>query len=617
MANEKFSQFSIGNNLIVSDIVVGLRSGVNTKFTFPGTGINDASNNPMLAWSSPGASAVNYLAFSSANTGLNPSITSTGTDSDVAFTLATKGNGNINIAPAGTGLVTVRSSARFSNGSAIQTGSTNGDALLFQAFDSLGSVYLTLATLTAGNPPTLIINATSLTLTNPLPVTSGGTGTGTAFTKGSVVFAGTSGVYTQDNANLFWDDTNNRLGIGTAVPGTPLEVDGTATALAVQTAALLDITGDTILELSHNSTPVNHFKMTNTATLNSPIFQSVGGDTNIGLIFATKGTGAFNLQAGSTTPFAIVSGTSLQHSASFVFNSSSSSQTITFPDGNGTLAYTSGASGIVNSGTANQLAYYATSGTTVSGLATVNNGVVSTNSSGVPSVSTTLPSDLLVPSPHIGIILDTNSNGMFKLTPIGSAVNYFEFTNAATLNNPIIGVTGPDTNIGLKLLTKGTGSFTLQAASTTPFSIISGTSAQHTASFVFNSSSSSQTITFPDGSGTVSFVGDADFSWSTVAGTSQACAVDNGYVSGNASLTTFTLPAIAAVGQAIAVEGLGAGGWIMTANTGQTIKIGTSTTSSAGSLASTAASDNVYITCIVANTTWRVRSTNSNGLTPS
>lgn len=63
--------------------------------------------------------------------------------------------------------------------------------------------------------------------TSPLPVTDGGTGTSTAFTKGSVIFAGTAGTYSQDNAKFFWDDTNFRLGIGTAVPNTPLEVVGT------------------------------------------------------------------------------------------------------------------------------------------------------------------------------------------------------------------------------------------------------------------------------------------------------------------------------------------------------------------------------------------------------
>jgi hypothetical protein len=40
----------------------------------------------------------------------------------------------------------------------------------------------------------------------------------TSATAGSVLFAGASGVLQQDNANLFWDDANNRLGIGTASP---------------------------------------------------------------------------------------------------------------------------------------------------------------------------------------------------------------------------------------------------------------------------------------------------------------------------------------------------------------------------------------------------------------
>jgi hypothetical protein len=55
-------------------------------------------------------------------------------------------------------------------------------------------------------------------VTGTLGVGNGGTGTATAFTAGSVVFAGASGVYAQDNSNLFWDDTNNRLGIGTNSP---------------------------------------------------------------------------------------------------------------------------------------------------------------------------------------------------------------------------------------------------------------------------------------------------------------------------------------------------------------------------------------------------------------
>lgn len=61
----------------------------------------------------------------------------------------------------------------------------------------------------------------------PLAVANGGTGTTTTLTAGSVVFATTAGVYSQDNSNLFWDDTNNRLGLGTASPNATNDVNGT------------------------------------------------------------------------------------------------------------------------------------------------------------------------------------------------------------------------------------------------------------------------------------------------------------------------------------------------------------------------------------------------------
>jgi hypothetical protein len=81
----------------------------------------------------------------------------------------------------------------------------------------------------------VLTNATGLPLTSGvtgtlLPI-RGGTGTGTEFTSGSVVFAGTSGVYTQRNANFFWDNTNYRLGIGTATPAVALSVFATDSIL--------------------------------------------------------------------------------------------------------------------------------------------------------------------------------------------------------------------------------------------------------------------------------------------------------------------------------------------------------------------------------------------------
>lgn len=45
-------------------------------------------------------------------------------------------------------------------------------------------------------------------------------------TSGSVIFAGSGGALSEDNANLFWDNNNDRLGIGTTSPARNLDVNG-------------------------------------------------------------------------------------------------------------------------------------------------------------------------------------------------------------------------------------------------------------------------------------------------------------------------------------------------------------------------------------------------------
>ncbi len=53
-----------------------------------------------------------------------------------------------------------------------------------------------------------------------------------ALTSGSVLFSNGTTI-AQDNANLFWDDTNNRLGVGTNAPATTLQVGGTITSQGI------------------------------------------------------------------------------------------------------------------------------------------------------------------------------------------------------------------------------------------------------------------------------------------------------------------------------------------------------------------------------------------------
>lgn len=117
------------------------------------------------------------------------------------------------------------------------------------------------------------------------------------------------------------------------------------------------------------------------------------------------------------------------------------------------------------------------------------------------------------------------------------------------------------------------------------------------------------------GSITIAATGLAGFSWTVVTGASQNMSVNNGYISNNAGLVTLNLPPSSAVGDEIDVIGKGAGGWLVQCGVGQTIVLGSSTTTSAGSLASTNAKDSFYMICTVADTEWTVASAPQGNIT--
>lgn len=99
-----------------------------------------------------------------------------------------------------------------------------------------------LTTFTGANNALYSTSASALAA-GTLPVAAGGTGTATALTAGSVVFAGASGTYSQNNAQLFWDNTNVRLGVGTASPTTLLDVTSSGIA-GVQTVSRFKASGN-------------------------------------------------------------------------------------------------------------------------------------------------------------------------------------------------------------------------------------------------------------------------------------------------------------------------------------------------------------------------------------
>lgn len=144
--------------------------------------------------------------------------------------------------------------------------------------------------------------------TGTLTADRGGTGT-TTFAAGSVVFATTSGTYGQDNSNLFWDDSNNRLGIGTSSPTTTLFIQGKG---GTNPFAVASSTGMQLLTLLQNgyeglgtSNPSFHIELSGT---------NAAADRKIGI----NGTQAFYLPDQTNFGGSLVlgnGGTNLSHSS--------------------------------------------------------------------------------------------------------------------------------------------------------------------------------------------------------------------------------------------------------------------------------------------------------------
>jgi hypothetical protein len=198
--------------------------------------------------------------------------------------------------------------------------------------------------------------------------------------------------------------------------------------------------------------------------------------------------------------------------------------------------------------TANQL-LYSSAANTITGLPTANNGVLFTNGSGVPSIGTA----------------------------------------------PVVA--------------GGTG-----ATSFIPYSVLcGGTTSAGALQNVSGVGSAGQVLTSNGASALPSWQSLAFSSWIDQT-TSVTMGVNSSYISDSSSLITFTLPATAAVGSEFQIAGKGSGGWKIAQAAGQQINFGNVTTTSgtAGYLASTNAFDSITLVCVTANTQFVVIGTVGN-----
>ncbi len=174
-------------------------------------------------------------------------------------------------------------------------------------------------------------------------------------------------------------------------------------------------------------------------------------------------------------------------------------------------------------------------------------------------------------------------------TPVLGDIIFVTFTNANTATSPTINIDGS----GAKSILLGNANPTgVAMAGTKVMMWYDGTAFQ-----LFGS----QRVTDTDTNTT--YIEATAFN--TVSTTTQAAAVNTGYIANNASQVNFTLPGTVAIGQIVHVLGLGAGGWRVTAPAGDNIMIEGNSTGAAGYIFGGQYAS-VTLRCIVANATWEV-----------
>ncbi len=136
----KFSQFIDGGIPRTTDTTVGLRDGLNTKYT-DNSAIADTYGHLIAAWLSGSNVAVNYLELTNAATGFTPTIAAVGTDTNINLGLTGQGLGFVEILGTGAVLIPFGTTADRPAGTngAVRINSSTG---LLEWWDNLTLAYV-------------------------------------------------------------------------------------------------------------------------------------------------------------------------------------------------------------------------------------------------------------------------------------------------------------------------------------------------------------------------------------------------------------------------------------------------------------------------------------------
>lgn len=165
------------------------------KFANSGT-ITDTSSNILLQFTATG-SAINYITLANADSGNSPSLTASGTDTNININLVSKGTGVIQA--NGVPVITTTGTQTLTN-KTISTGSSWQGSAIGVVYGGTGQTTYTDGQLLIGNSATSSLTKTTLTASTGISITNGN---------------GTISISTNSSSTVQFSS----LGVNTAAPG--------------------------------------------------------------------------------------------------------------------------------------------------------------------------------------------------------------------------------------------------------------------------------------------------------------------------------------------------------------------------------------------------------------
>lgn len=244
-----------------------------------------------------------------------------------------------------------------------------------------------------------------------------------------------------------------------------------------QIAQINDTNGNEIILLTPTASAVNFFSFNNKDTGHGPVFAVDGSDSNVGLHINVKGTGTTIFGNGTINSFTINNVASAVNSITVSNSTTGNSPTInaTGTDTNIGLIYNSKGTGNHGFYSQSVLAAILTSQASAVNYFTLQSSPTGFGPNLYASGSdSNVAINFLTKGTGGFNFIDGSSKNVFTMTAQSSAVNYFNISNAATLNYPSLNALGSDANVSMYLNAQGTGTVFISNSSLKPIANFDG-----------------------------------------------------------------------------------------------------------------------------------------------